>query len=74
MYVRVHVTSGAKRERVTKHSETEFDILVREPRERNLANRRVTSIIATLYGVPVRAVRLIAGHRSPTKLFDIPVD
>jgi uncharacterized protein YggU (UPF0235/DUF167 family) len=71
MYVRVKVTSGAKKEMVTKVSDTEFQIAVREPRERNLANRRVRTLVAEAYQVMEGNVRLISGHRSPIKVFDV---
>ncbi|NCN52252.1 DUF167 domain-containing protein [Candidatus Parcubacteria bacterium] len=71
MYVRVRVVAGARKELVKKVSDTEFALSVREPAERNLANRRVQAVLAEIYEVPVRDVRITAGHRSPTKIFDI---
>ena len=71
MYVRVKVTPGAKKEIVTKISPTEFQIAVREPRERNLANRRVRKLVAEAYHVAEGNARLISGHRSHTKVFDV---
>lgn len=71
MYVRVKVTPGAKKETVTKMSDNEFQIAVREPRERNLANRRVRELLARAYHIDDAGVRLISGHRSPTKVFDV---
>lgn len=74
MYVRARVTPGAKKERVTKESDTEFYITVRERAERNMANTRVREILAESFGVPVGQVRLLAGHRSSSKMFSIEVD
>lgn len=71
MYVRAHVTAGAKKELVKKISETEFDICVREPAERNLANGRVRILIAAQCGVREKDVRMVSGHRSPTKVFTV---
>lgn len=71
MYVRARVIPGAKRERVTTVSETEFEIVVKEPPERNLANRRVQTLIAEHLGVSAGKVRLISGHRSSRKIFSI---
>lgn len=73
MYVRVHAMPGAKKERILQKGEAEFEVSVREPAERNLANHRVREMIADVYGVNPRTVRLISGHRSPTKIFDVEV-
>ena len=71
VYVRVHVQPNARRERFEKRGEKEFDASVREPAERNLANRRVVALVAAHYGVPPRRARLVSGHRSPTKIIDV---
>ncbi len=73
MYIRVRVTPGAKKERVTRVSETEFDIQVREPAERNMANGRVRTLVAIACGVPEKSVRILIGHHSTTKLLTVEV-
>lgn len=70
-YVRVKVTPGARRESVVKTGEGEYEISVREKAERNLANSRVRAVLAAKFGVSEKAVRLVNGHRSPSKLFRI---
>ena len=71
MYVRVRATPGARKERVLKVGEASFEIFVREPRERTMANRRIAELLAHAYGVRVNQVRLVSGHRSHGKVFDI---
>ena len=71
MYVRVRVQPGAKKESIEQVSETEFCVAVREKAERNLANGRVRELLARNYGLENRDVRLVSGHRSPNKIFDI---
>lgn len=71
--MRVHVVPDAKKEKVTKESETVFQIMVKEPAERNLANKRVTALVAEQFGVAAGKVRMVTGHRSPTKMFDVEV-
>lgn len=73
MYVRVLVTPGAKRERVVRVGETALEVAVREPAVRNLANRRVVEVVAAHFGVPVGAVKIISGHRSPRKVLAVEV-
>jgi len=71
MYVRARVTPGAKRERVVRTADDEFEISVREPALRNLANTRVREVVARELGLAPGAVRIIAGHRSGTKVMSI---
>lgn len=71
MYVKVKVTPDAKREQVTKESDTVFRMEVKEPAERNLANERVKQLLRDALGIKNGEVRLVAGHRSGSKVFDV---
>lgn len=71
MFVHVRAIAGAKKESVTKVSDTEFQIQVREPAERNLANRRIIELLALTLGIVPRQIRMLAGHRSSSKMFSI---
>ena len=71
MYVRVAVIPGAKKEKVTRESDTRFEMQVKEPAERNLANRRVKTLLAEHLNVQEGKIRLVTGHRSPVKMFDV---
>ncbi len=71
MYIRVHAVPEAKREVITKEADGVYQISVREPAERNLANSRIRELLAAELGISGRAVRLISGHHGPTKLFSI---
>jgi len=71
MYVRVEVKPGAKRESVMHVDEKTLAIAVKEPAERNLANMRVRELVAEEFSVAIGKVRMISGHRSPRKIFDI---
>ena len=68
MYIHVRVTTDAKREQVKKLSDTHFAILVKEPAERNKANRRVVELVAEQLGIPPAQVRIVSGHHAPSKL------
>ncbi|MBX2866942.1 DUF167 domain-containing protein [Candidatus Kaiserbacteria bacterium] len=74
MYIRVTVIPSAKKEKVTKLSDTRFEMQVKEPAERNLANRRVRTLLADTLGMPEGKVQMVTGHRSPIKMFDIDVN
>jgi len=71
MYVRVEVKPGARRESVMRLDEKTLSIAVKEPAERNLANMRVRELVAEEFSVSVGKVKMISGHRSPRKIFDI---
>jgi len=71
MHIKVEVTAGAKKEKFESHSTGSFVVHVKEKAERNMANRRVRELLAEYLGVPVGKIRIVKGHRSSHKLFDI---
>lgn len=71
VYVRVEVVPGAKKERFKMINETQYEVAVREPAARNLANTRVKELLCRHFGVTQGQVRLLTGHRSPRKIFDV---
>ena len=72
MYVKVRVQAGVKTERFKVISKDYFTIAVKEPAKQNLANRRVVEMVAAHYKVLPKNVRLVSGHRSPSKILSIP--
>jgi hypothetical protein len=68
MYVHVKVTAGAKKESWVKKSVDHFEVSVKEKAERNMANSRVLALVASHFKVPVSKVRIVNGHRHPSKL------
>lgn len=71
MYIKIHVYPGMKKERVTKTAENQYEFVLKEPAERNLANRRTRELVAELYSLPLPKVRQVTGHRSPSKVFEL---
>lgn len=65
------VVAGAKKETSKKKSEDHFLISVKEKAERNMANDRVLEIIAEYFKIPKNKVRIVNGHRHPSKLLVI---
>jgi uncharacterized protein YggU (UPF0235/DUF167 family) len=74
MYVRVLVYAGAKREFLKEVGENRFELAVKAPAERNLANERVRECIAEKLQVAVAQVRIISGHHSQRKILSITND
>ena len=70
-YVHAKVTAGARKETFSQKSEDHFDISVKEKAERNMANARVIALIAGHFAVPARSVRIVNGHRHPSKLLAV---
>jgi len=73
MYIKVRVTAGVKRESIEKLSDDHFKIGVKEPAQKNRANKRVIELLAEYFRVPVHRVRIVNGHHHPSKLISIDV-
>jgi uncharacterized protein YggU (UPF0235/DUF167 family) len=69
--VRVLVFAGAKKQKLIEE-EGRLVLYVREPAERNLANKRAVVMIAEHFGVAPRDVRIQTGHRAPNKIIELP--
>ena len=67
-YIHVKVTVGAKKESFKTKTKNHFEISVREKAERNMANIRVLELVAKYFKVSVSKVRIVNGHRHPSKL------
>ena len=73
MFIKVNVQTSSRKEIVEKKSENHFIISVKEPPERNLANDRICEIISLLFKVSRKAVRIINGHHSSSKMLSINI-
>lgn len=71
MYIRVRVKAGSRKETIKKMSAVEYYMTVKEPAERNLANKRVRELLAGAEGARLEDIRIITGHHSPTKIFAV---
>lgn len=69
MYVKVRVTTKAKKEKLEQKSKDHFVISVKEPAEANLANRRVLAMIKDFLGV--KNIKIVSGHHSPSKILSV---
>lgn len=71
MYIKVRVNVGSKKESIVKKSENSYILNIKEKAERNIANQRVCEIIAVLYSLPIKSVRIINGNHSPNKILSL---
>lgn len=69
MYIKVRVFADSSREVFNKISEIEYEISIKEKAERNMANRRVVEILKDK--LVLKRIKLVTGHHSPSKIFDI---
>lgn len=69
MHIKVKVYPDAKEELVKEVGKDEFQIYIREPPKEGQANKRVLRILQTHF--PNRRIRLVSGHLSPSKVFEI---
>lgn len=68
MYIKVKVLTKAKKEIIKKVRDDYYEISLREPAERNLANNRIIEIIKKMHK---GAVRMISGHHHPSKILSV---
>ncbi len=71
VYIKVKATPGAKKESFEEEKKDVFRISVKEKAERNQANDRIRELIAKHFKVSLNAVRIVNGHRHPSKLLFI---
>ena len=67
-YIHVKVIAGARKESLKQKSEDHFEISVKEKAEHNLANRRVLELLSLHFKLQTSQIRIVNGHRSPSKL------
>ena len=68
MYIKVKVITEAKKEVVKKISDDHYEISLREPAERNLANKRILEIMHEIYP---GSVKIVSGHHHPSKIISV---
>jgi len=67
-YIHVKVTAGARKESWEKKSEDHFEASVKEKAKGNMANTRALELVARHFKVSLKKVRIVNGHRHPSKL------
>ena len=81
MYLKVHVGTNCKEEKLdpptrgygvarTKARDY-FIIHVKEKPERGLANKRVVEMLRKHFGKKAKAIRIVSGYDSPSKLISV---
>jgi uncharacterized protein YggU (UPF0235/DUF167 family) len=68
MLIRLKVHAGERRDRLEPRAEGVYELWVRAPAERGLANAAALALLASELGCPPKSLRLIKGSRSPSKI------
>ena len=71
MYIHVKAKTKQKEEYIKELKENHFEISVKEKAENNFANKRILEILKKHFNVS--GVRIINGHKSPSKLVSIDI-
>jgi uncharacterized protein YggU (UPF0235/DUF167 family) len=69
--IRVKAFPDAKKEWIEEVEPNKLRIFVREPAERNLANKRVLTLVANFYEIPQNRLKIITGHRGQNKIIQV---
>lgn len=71
MYVKVTVLAGSKKEYLKQVGDKRLEVAIKAKAKQNLANRAVITKLAEFYNISPSQIRLINGHHTPRKMFDI---
>jgi len=70
-YIKGKVHARSRRPRVLRKSQDSFEIWVKSPAERGLANHEMAEILAGELSLPAGKLRLVKGSRSPSKIIQV---
>ena len=68
MYIKVRVITKAKEEKIEEIEPNFLKIWVKEPAERNMANKRILELAKARYPEYNGDIRIVSGHHSPSKI------
>lgn len=71
MYIKVKVHAGEKKNELKQKSQDAFEVWVKAPAERGLANEAVRAILAEHLGIEAKNLHLIKGATSPAKIYEV---
>lgn len=71
MRIFVKAKPGAKKAEVIKIGDDRFEVSVKEPPVKGLANRAITDLLAGHFGVSSSEVRIVSGLTSRQKIIEI---
>lgn len=73
MQISVRVVAGAKMEGVEALPNNRFRVSVKAKAKAGAANERALELIAKHFGVTTKKVRIVRGHKTPSKIISIQI-
>ena len=74
VYIKVKVFPKSKKDNLLKIKDDYFEVRVKDKAEKNLANKKVMCLLSDFFAIETKKIKIINGHRSPSKLISIDVD
>lgn len=71
MYIKVKAHAGSKKNLLLQKGPDSYEIRVKAPAERGLANEAIRAMLAAHLGIDPKKLRLIKGATTPAKIFEI---
>ena len=71
MYIRVRVIPDARKDEVEETGPNRYEVKVKAPAERGLANEAVLTLMARHLNLPRAHLRLISGHHERSKMISV---
>ena len=71
MYIKVKVIPEAKKDEIRDTGPNRYEVKVKAPAERGLANEAVLKLLAQHLKLPSSHLRLISGHHERSKMFSV---
>lgn len=70
-FIKVKAHPGSKEDRLASRAVDSFEIWVRAPAERGLANAAVLVLLASHLRIEAKRLRIIKGAQSPSKIVSV---
>ena len=68
---KVKAHPDSKKDRLERRGPDSFEVWVRAPAERGLANAAVLALVAQALGLPAKRLRIMKGATSPAKIVQV---
>ncbi|MFI5346461.1 MAG: DUF167 family protein [Elusimicrobiota bacterium] len=68
---KLKVHAGARENRLARKGADAFEVWVKAPAERGLANAAALSLLAAELGLPAKRLRVVKGAHSPAKIISV---
>lgn len=71
MLIRIKAFPGSRKREWVKKAEDSFEIKVKAPPVRGLANKEIILVLSEIFNLPEEEIRLVRGFKTRNKIFEI---